>query len=102
MATVMAKTANWFMYFPEDYRWSSAVGGILGSAAYGGSDIGEVDRAARSLRTHVGDDAAWFEAWRAEADRVGALAHTAEKKGRRLTAAGAYLRAGNYYQMAER
>jgi dienelactone hydrolase len=102
MATVMPRTANWFAYFPEDYRWSSAVGGILGSAPYGGSDIGEVDRAARSLKKHLGDDAAWFEAWRTEADRVRALALTAERERRRFTAAGAYLRACNYYQMAER
>jgi dienelactone hydrolase len=102
MATVMPRTANWFTYFPEDYRWSSAIGGILGSAAYGGSDIGEVDRAARPLRKQLGDDQAWFDAWRAEADRVRALARTAEHEGRRLTAAGAYLRAANYFQMAER
>jgi dienelactone hydrolase len=102
MATVMPRTANWFTYFPEDYRWSSAVGGILGSAPYGGSDIGEVDRAARSLKKHLGDDAAWFEAWRAEADRVRAMAQVAEGERRRFTAAGAYLRACNYYQMAER
>ena len=102
MATVMPKTANWFTYFPEDYRWSSAVGGILGSSPYGGSDIGEVDRAARSLRKHLGDNAAWFEAWRAEGDRVAELARAAERERRRFTAASAYLRACNYYQMAER
>jgi dienelactone hydrolase len=102
MATVMPRTANWFTYFPEDYRWSSAVGGILGSAPHGGSDIGEVDRAARSLKKHLGNDAAWFEAWRAEGDRVRAMAQAAEDGRRRFTAAGAYLRACNYYQMAER
>ena len=102
MAAVLPKTANWFTYFPEDYRWSSAVGGILGSSPYGGSDIGEVDRAARSLRKHLGDDAAWFEAWRAEGDRVAELARAAERERRRFTAASAYLRACNYYQMAER
>jgi len=102
MATVMPKTANWFMYFPEDYRWSSAVGGVLGAAAYGGSDMGEVDRAARSLRKHLGYDAAWFEAWRAEGDRLRALAQATERQGHRFTAAGAYLRACNYSQMGER
>ncbi len=102
MATVMPRTARWFTYFPEDYRWSSAVCGIVGSAAYGGSDIGEVDRAARSLRKHLGDDSAWFEAWRTEADRVRGLARAAEDRGRRFTASAAYLRAANYYQMAER
>jgi dienelactone hydrolase len=102
MATVKPKTANWFTYFPEDYRWSAAICGILSSAPYGGSDIGEIDRAARSLRKHLGDDEAWFEAWRAEGDRVRALAHAAQERGRRFTASAAYLRACNYYQMGER
>ncbi len=102
MPTVMPQTASWFTYFPEDYRWSAAVCGILSSAPWGGSDIGEVDRACRGLRKQVGDDTAWFEAWRAEGDRVHALAQEAEPRGRRITAAAAYLRAANYYQMAER
>jgi hypothetical protein len=102
MASVLPKTANWFTYFPEDYRWSSAVCGVLGGAPYGGSDIGEVDHACRGLRKQVGDDEAWFEAWRAEGDRVRALGRDAERGKRRFTAAGAFLRAANYYQMAER
>jgi dipeptidyl aminopeptidase/acylaminoacyl peptidase len=102
MATVTPKTANWFTYFPEDYRWSSAVSGIIGSAPWGGSDIGEVDRACRSLRPHLGDDEAWFEAWRAEGARVHALARAADERRRRITASAAYLRACNYFQMAER
>jgi dienelactone hydrolase len=102
MATVLPKSATWFTYFPEDYRWSSAISGLLSSAPYGGSDIGEVDRAGRGLRKHLGDDEAWFEAWRAEGDRVRALAQTAEGGGRRVTAASTYLRATSYYQMAER
>jgi len=102
MPTVMPQTASWFTYFPEDYRWSSAVCGILSSAPWGGSDIGEVDRACRGLRKQLGDDGAWFDAWRAEGDRVHALAREAEPRGRRITAAAAYLRACNYYQMAER
>jgi dienelactone hydrolase len=102
MTMVMPRTSSWFTYFPEDYRWSSAVCGILGSAPYGGSDIGEVDRAARGLRKQLGDDGAWFDAWRTEGDRVRALARAAEDEERRFTAAAAYLRACNYYQMGER
>ncbi len=102
MSTVAPKSANWFMYFPEDYRWSSAVSGIIGSAPWGGSDIGEVDRACRSLRGRVGDDEAWFEAWCDEGARVQALARAADERGRKITASAAYLRACNYYQMAER
>jgi hypothetical protein len=96
MATVVPRTVNWFTYFPEDYRWSSAVCGILSSAPYGGSDIGEVDRACRGLRKQLGDDEAWFVAWRAEGDRVRALAREAEQRGLGFTASAAYLRACNY------
>jgi dienelactone hydrolase len=102
MATVTPKSANWFTYFPEDYRWSSAVSGILGSAPWGGSDIGEVDRVCRPLRQALGNDEAWFEAWRAEGELQQTRAREADERGRRITAAAAYLRAGNYFQMAER
>ncbi len=78
MATVMPKTANWFTYFPEDYRWSSAVGAILGSAPWGGSDLGEVDRVCRPLRKALGDDEAWFDAWCAEAERLATRAREAD------------------------
>ena len=102
VATVAAQTADWFTYFPEDYRWSSALCGILSTAPFGGAEIGEVDRAGRRLRDRVGDDQAWFDEWRAEADRVRGLALQADTAGRRFTAAAAYLRACSYYQMGER
>jgi dienelactone hydrolase len=102
VATVAARTADWFTYFPADYRWSSALCGILSTAPFGGADIGEVDRAGRRLRERTGDDQAWFDEWRAEADRVRSLAVQADTAGRRFTAAAAYLRACSYYQMGER
>lgn len=102
MGTVLPQTVNWFTYFPEDYRWSSAVCWVLSSAPFGGSDIGEVDRACRGLRRRVGDDNAWFDAWFSEGGRVRALAREAEKHGRRVTASAAYLRACSYYQVGER
>ena len=42
MDTIAPKEANWFTYFPEDYRWSAAVCGIIATAGMGGSDIGEL------------------------------------------------------------
>ena len=95
MATVLLKTANWFTCFPEDDRWSSAVSGILSSAPYGGSDIGEVDRAARPLATlgttrrgsrRGGPRASGCGRWRAR-PRRGAVG---------FRASAAYLRACNY------
>src|SRR4051794_7713429 len=99
---VAPRQANWFTYYPEDYRWSSAVCGILSSAPYGGADIGEVDRVGRRLRAHLGDDDAWFGEWCALADQVRALGEREAAAGHRFTAAAAYLRAADYYQMAER
>ena len=49
MATVMPKTANWFRYFPEDYRWSSAVGRVLGGAA---TEEGGSQHCQRDYLTH--------------------------------------------------
>lgn len=102
MDTIAPKEANWFTYFPEDYRWSAAVCGIVATAGMGGSDIGEVDRAGRRLRARLGDDDAWFEEWCRVADTVRGLGETAESAGNRFTAASAYLRAACYYQWAER
>ena len=102
MSTVLPKTSNWFKYFPQDYRWSAAVCWVLSSAPFGGSDVGEVDRACRDLQERVGDDRAWFDAWVSEGERVRSVAREAEKRGSRLTASAAYLRASNYYQVGER
>lgn len=94
--------ANWFTYFPEDYRWSAAVSGVLTTAPYGGAELGEVDRVGRRLRGQVGDDGAWFEAWCEEGRRLRAWAAEAEAAGRRLTAAQVHLRACSYLQIGER
>ena len=102
MATVAPGTATWFRYFPGDYRWSAATEIIIGSAPFGGADIGEVDRAGRRLQGRVGDDDAWFEEWVRVGDELRARAEEADGDGRRFSAASAYLRACNYYQMAER
>ena len=102
MATIAPKEANWFTYFPGDYRWSATICLMLGTASMGGSDIGEVDRAGRRLRERLGDDEAWFEEWLRLADQVRELAENAARSGHGLSAASAYLRACNYYQWAER
>jgi dienelactone hydrolase len=100
--TTAPQQANWFTYFPEDYRWSSAICNIVGGAIMGGSDIGEVDRAGRRLRSRLGDDNAWFDEWVRLGDEVRAVAEKAETAGKRLSASAAYLRACCYYQMGER
>jgi dienelactone hydrolase len=101
-ASTPTRHANWFTYFPEDYRWSAAVVGVLTTAIYGGAEIGEVDRVGRRLRERVGDDDAWFEAWREEGRRLRDWARAAEAAGHGLTAAQAHLRACSYLQIGER
>ncbi len=92
---------KYFTYYPGNYRWSAEMLVILSTAPYGGADISEVDRIGRRLRDRVGDDEAWFEAWREGADLLRERAEAAEARGHRLTAASNYLRATFYYQSAD-
>ena len=48
MSTVR-KDPAYFMYFPGNYRWSAAFINMMGTAIYGGADIGELDKAGRLL-----------------------------------------------------
>jgi pimeloyl-ACP methyl ester carboxylesterase len=102
MTTTPATHQNWFTYFPESYRWSASIMGMISSSAYGAADIGEIDRAGRELRAGVGDDHLWFDVWTRTAERVIRRGEEAMAAGHRLTAAGAFLRACTYDQMAER
>lgn len=99
----MSKENSYFMYFPGNYRWSAAFINMMGSAAYGGSDIGELHKIGTLLKDKAPeDDEAWFDACVKVADGVRALAEKCEGEAHRVSAAAAYLRACNYYQMAER
>jgi dienelactone hydrolase len=102
MTTVAPRTANWFTYFPQDYRWSAAIGSMIGAAAMGGCDIGEIDRAGRRLKDRLGDDDAWFTEWRKLGDEVRALGERSQASGHALSASSFYLRACCYYQWGER
>ncbi len=97
------KDPQYFMYFPGNYRWSSAFINMIGAGSYGGSEIGEIDRIGRMLKGKApDDDQAWFDACNQVADTVTAFADERAKSEHRFSAAAAYLRATNYYQMAER
>jgi hypothetical protein len=52
----------------------------------------------RPLRDSLGNDEAWFDAWRAEGELQQTRAREADEHGRRITAGAAYLRACNYFQ----
>ncbi len=97
------KDPPYFMYFPGNYRWSAAFINMMGSATYGGADIGELHKIGTLLKGAApDDDAAWFDACLTVAGGVRAHAEKFESSGHRVSAAAAYLRACNYYQMAER
>lgn len=97
------KDPSYFMYFPGNYRWSAAFVNMIGSAPYGGSEFGELHKIGRLLKGKTAeDDEAWFDACAKVADGVRGYAEKFEGAGHRYSAAHAYLRACNYYQMAER
>lgn len=97
------KEPPYFMYFPGNYRWSAAFINMMGCATYGGSDIGELHKIGTLLKGKgAEDDEAWFDSCAKVADGVRAHAEKFEASGHRYSAAAAYLRACNYYQMAER
>jgi dienelactone hydrolase len=99
----MDNTSNYFMYFPGNYRWSAAFLNMLSLTPYGASEIGELYKIGCLLKDKAPeDDAAWFEACVKIADGVLAHAERFDKSGHPVSAAHAYLRACNYYQMAER
>ena len=103
MQTPMKQEPPYFMYFPGNYRWSAAILSMLSSAPWGGSDVSEVDRIGRLLKSvDGGDDVVWFDACVRVADEVCAHAERYAAAGYRHSAAPFFLRACKYYQMGER
>ena len=91
-----------FMMFPGNYTWSAAIRGVIASEMWGGADLGEINKVSTALKPDVGNNAAWFSQWSAMARKVAALGDEAAGKGYKATAAAAYMRAANYYQVGER
>ena len=102
MQHIRPKTTEWFTYFPEDYRWSAAIGGMLGLAVVGARDMGEIDRTARKLKNKLGDDEAWFFTWQELGDELKQKADDCRNRGHTISASVFYLRASCYYQWGER
>jgi pimeloyl-ACP methyl ester carboxylesterase len=70
----------------------------LGFVPYGGADVGEV--AAIAAAVGDGNDDAFYEAWRAAADRLAGEGGEAESMGRRASAREYYLHASCCYAIA--
>ena len=83
--------------FPDtyfDYQFAK----FLGLATYSGAGNGECFETAH--RINDGDTASWTQAWLSTARRVEGVAQKALKKGHRVSAREAFLRATTYYQAA--
>jgi dienelactone hydrolase len=98
----MAELPKYFMYFPDNYRWSAAYLNMLGRGTYGGVDINDLHKIGRMLDSKVGDDGAWFDAFVKVADETRGHADRFRSTGHTMSAAAFYLRACHYYQMGER
>ena len=99
----MSDLPPYFMWFPKSYRWSSALLNIISTAPFGGADISEVYQIRRMLESSdQEDDEAWFKACNTVAQKVEKHAEGFHNEGFMSPSAAMYLRASNYYQMAER
>ena len=74
------------------------VRGLLGKASRGGTDAGEV--LATVAAVDPDDGPGWIEAWTALGARIDAVAADCARRGHRVSAARAHLRAANYLATA--
>lgn len=83
----------------DDKQFSFQLLRALGSAPGGGADVGEC--LATAYRIKEGDFESWYSEWLETAERVKAIADDCLEKGHLVSARDAYLRAFNYYRLAE-
>jgi len=72
----------------------------MGSAPYGGADVGECLAVADRIGVKGVDLDRWYAEWSALADRLSELAATELEAGREVSARDAFFRASNYYRTA--
>jgi alpha-beta hydrolase superfamily lysophospholipase len=102
MGATPPPSETYFSYFPDDYRWSMAFLLALGSAPFGGADVGEVHAVGRRLRDRYSGDDEWFREWSSAGSDLLDTAEAYLSDGKTLTAASTALRACNYLQAGER
>lgn len=83
----------------KDETFSFELIRALGYAPYGGADLGECLTTAARIRE--GDMESWYVEWNRTADRIAAIGDGCAAAGRTVSAREAYLRASNYYRVAE-
>jgi hypothetical protein len=82
----------------EDDDFQFGFENVLGAAAHGASDVGEV--LATAARIHNGDADSWLAEWTATAGAAWSAARDAATAGHRVSARSHYLRAATYYSTA--
>jgi dienelactone hydrolase len=83
----------------KDPQYSFQLLRVLGSAPYGGADIGEC--LSTAYRIKEGDNESWYSEWFRTAKRLEDVADTYMSQGHKVSAREAYFRASNYYRTAE-
>jgi hypothetical protein len=83
----------------KDDQFASKVLGLLGDTAFKAADIGEVVSTAEKIKE--GDYQSWCEEWAKTAKRLQKVAEDSYSDGHLISARKAYLRASNYYRIAE-
>lgn len=86
-----------FLFNDQSFSFEALRG--VGFATEGAADIGEVLATASAITE--GDDESWYREWKATAERIANLGEASLKAGHRVSAREAFLRASNYYRMAE-
>jgi fermentation-respiration switch protein FrsA (DUF1100 family) len=93
-----------FQYFPQKYSWSLSVAASLAM----GGEISEIEEALAPLGALIESadakvaDEGWFQNWMKLGEKLAALAGQDADKANRFSASSKYLRAANYFLMAER
>jgi pimeloyl-ACP methyl ester carboxylesterase len=83
----------------QDPTFSLQLVRAIGETYYKGADIGDCLSTAYSIKE--GDFESWYQEWLKAAKRVHSYANESVKSGHTISAREAYLRASNYYRVAE-
>ena len=94
----MNATTSVLTPFSKNDDFDFEIRNVLGHAVGGASDPGEVLAATAGIGK--GDIAGWFRAWHELGQRTAEAAQAAQHAGHRVSAAGGFLRASNYFSVA--
>jgi pimeloyl-ACP methyl ester carboxylesterase len=86
-----------FLFEDESFAFETLRG--AGFTVDGAADLSEIVITAG--RIGEGDEVAWHREWKALADRIAGLGEASLSSGHKVSAKEAFLRASNYYRMAE-